>query len=85
MIYVRHARTDSTQEETDLASCATQRILSQQGRNDAIEIGVVWVTMAVPVGVLMSTEYLRTHETAPLAFGEPNGVAKEEIESALET
>lgn len=85
VIYVRHARTDNAQEDTDLASCETQRNLSEQGRLDAASIGETWATLAVPVGELISTEYCRTRETAQLAFGEPNIIPKAQLEQALET
>lgn len=85
VIYVRHARTDNAQEDTDLASCETQRNLSEQGRLDAASIGETWATLAVPVGELISTEYCRTRESAQLAFGEPNIIPKAQLEQALET
>lgn len=85
VIYVRHARTDNAQEDTDLAPCETQRNLSEQGRLDAASIGETWATLAVPVGELISTEYCRTRETAQLAFGEPNIIPKAQLEQALET
>ena len=85
VVYVRHAATDTSQQDTDLASCETQRNLSEQGRIDAANIGAAWTALAVPVGEVISTEYCRTRETAQLAFGEPTIIPKAELESSLET
>jgi phosphohistidine phosphatase SixA len=84
VIYVRHARTDSSQEDTDLSSCETQRNLNERGRADAASIGQAWSALNIPVGRLISTEYCRTHETAALAFGEPDIIAYAELEGLLD-
>lgn len=83
VLYVRHAATDTSQQDTDLASCDTQRNLSEQGRIDAANIGGWWSALAVPVGDVISTEYCRTRETAELAFGEPTVIPKAELETTL--
>lgn len=85
VLYVRHAATDSSQSDTDLSSCETQRNLSDQGRMDAMHIGEWWVTMAVPSGEIISTEYCRTRETAEIAFGEPIIMEKELLLSDLDS
>jgi phosphohistidine phosphatase SixA len=84
VLYVRHARTDQSQEDTDLASCETQRNLSAEGRADAVRIGEAWATLGISVDVIMSTEYCRTRETAQLAFGEPEIVPRAEFEETLD-
>lgn len=84
VIYMRHARTDRSQEDTDLASCETQRNLSAQGRVDAANIGEIWSTLNIAVGDLISTEYCRTHETAQLAFGDPIVIPFAELETSLD-
>jgi phosphohistidine phosphatase SixA len=84
VIYMRHARTDRSQEDTDLASCETQRNLSEQGRSDATNIGAVWSTLNIAVGDLISTEYCRTHETAQMVFGEPTVIPYAELETTLD-
>jgi phosphohistidine phosphatase SixA len=85
VIYVRHAKTDSSQEDTDLASCETQRNLTEEGRSDAARIGEAWSSLNVAISELISTEYCRTRETAELAFGEPQVIPREELETSLET
>lgn len=85
IIYVRHAATDSTQQDTDLASCETQRNLSDKGRADAAKIGEAWTSLSVPVGEVISTEYCRTRETAEMAFGEPEVMQKADLEVSLGT
>ena len=73
VIYFRHARTDFSQDDTDLSdlsNCATQRNLSAEGRNQARLIGDAIATLAIPIGDILSSELCRTRETAELAFGE---------------
>jgi phosphohistidine phosphatase SixA len=73
VIYFRHARTDFSQDDTDLSdlsNCATQRNLSAEGRTQARLIGDAIATLAIPIGDILSSELCRTRETAELAFGE---------------
>ena len=68
----RHAATDLFMTDgdlTDLSDCAQQRNLSEQGRAQARGIAVTWQQMAIPVGLVLSSPYCRTLETALLAFG----------------
>jgi phosphohistidine phosphatase SixA len=72
VIYFRHARTDFSQDDTDLSdltSCATQRNLSAEGREQARLIGEAIAALAIPIGEVLSSELCRTRETAELAFG----------------
>jgi phosphohistidine phosphatase SixA len=72
VIYFRHARTDFSQDDTDLsdlANCATQRNLSSEGRTQARLIGEAIAALAIPIGEVLSSELCRTRETAELAFG----------------
>jgi phosphohistidine phosphatase SixA len=84
VLYVRHAKTDQSQEDTDLSSCETQRNLNEQGRIDAAAIGEVWVALNLPVSRIISTEYCRTRETAELAFGEPEVIPRDELAQELD-
>lgn len=52
-----------------LGACATQRNLSQTGRDDAARIGAVFRRHAVPVGAVLSSRWCRCLDTARLAFG----------------
>lgn len=71
VIYFRHAATDMTQEDRDptLQNCAAQRNLNEQGRADARTIGSAFRSLGIPVGLVHSSRYCRTRETAELAFG----------------
>ena len=73
VIYFRHARTDFSQDDTDLSdlsNCATQRNLSSEGRDQARRIGEAIAALGIPVGEVLSSELCRTRETAELAFGQ---------------
>jgi phosphohistidine phosphatase SixA len=73
VIYFRHARTDFSQDDTDLSdlsNCATQRNLSAEGRDQARRIGEAIAALGIPVGEVLSSELCRTRETAELAFGQ---------------
>ena len=72
VLYFRHARTDFSQDDTDLSdlsNCATQRNLSSEGRAQARLIGESIANLAIPIGEVLSSELCRTRETAELAFG----------------
>jgi phosphohistidine phosphatase SixA len=71
VIYFRHARTNFSQDDTDLSdlsNCATQRNLSVEGRNQARLIGEGIAALGIPIGEVLSSELCRTRETAELAF-----------------
>ena len=73
VIYFRHARTDFSQDDTDLGdleNCATQRNLSAEGRDQARLIGEATAALNLPIGEVLSSELCRTRETAELAFGQ---------------
>ena len=72
VIYFRHGKTDLTTratDRTDLANCATQRRLSEEGRREMAEIGRLFVQMRIPVGTVLASPYCRAIDTARLAFG----------------
>ena len=52
-----------------LGACATQRNLSQAGRDDAARIGAALRRHAVPIGPVLSSRWCRCLDTARLAFG----------------
>jgi phosphohistidine phosphatase SixA len=73
VIYFRHARTDFSQDDTDLSdlsNCATQRNLSPEGQAQARLIGEAIAALGIPIGEVLSSELCRTRETAELAFGQ---------------
>jgi len=67
-VYVRHTHTDRIRGDTDLTDCNKQRLLSEQGREEARNIAESFQKLNFPVGRLISTEYCRTKETTELAF-----------------
>jgi phosphohistidine phosphatase SixA len=70
VIYFRHAATDTAyDQDVDLESCATQRNLSQLGRDQSRDIGEGFRELGIPVGMVRSSEFCRARETAELAFG----------------
>src|SRR5687768_2326199 len=72
VLYFRHARTDFSQDDTDLSdltNCAAQRNLSPEGHAQAQLIGESIAALAIPIGEVLSSELCRTRETAELAFG----------------
>jgi len=72
VIYFRHGRTDLSTHDTDranLANCATQRKLSEPGRQEMEQIGRLFAQMRIPTGVIQASPYCRAIDTVKLAFG----------------
>jgi phosphohistidine phosphatase SixA len=72
VIYFWHAITDRAQTDSDLsdlANCATQRNLTEEGRAQSRLIGDSISVLAIPIGEVLSSELCRARETAELAFG----------------
>ena len=74
VIFFRHAQTerdyaDQADPNLDVNNCATQRSLSEEGWQDAVQIGAAFEFLNIPVGVVYSSEYCRAWQTADLAFG----------------
>jgi phosphohistidine phosphatase SixA len=71
VIFIRHAATEATQDDPrpDLADPSTQRNLSDDGREQARQLGRAIRRLRVPVGTVLASPYARTRETAELAFG----------------
>lgn len=71
-IYFRHGPTESSQQDSDpnnLANCATQRNLTDAGRDLAATIGVNFRALKIPVGVVLASPYCRAREHASHSFG----------------
>lgn len=71
-LVIRHAATDFSkpdQDPVDLKDCRTQRNLSAEGRRDAKRIGQGARRLQLRIGVVLSSPFCRTLETARLAFG----------------
>ncbi|WP_309085862.1 histidine phosphatase family protein [Chelativorans sp.] len=54
----------------DVENCATQRNLSDRGRQQARRIGALFLARAAPIEQVLTSRYCRAQETADLAFRE---------------
>ncbi|NJL54509.1 histidine phosphatase family protein [bacterium] len=72
VIFFRHAQTEvdfADQVFARMGHCATQRMLSEEGWQQARAIGQAFQALNIPVGQVFSSEYCRAWQTADLAFG----------------
>lgn len=72
-VYMRHTKTQKGQEDVDhknLANCATQRNLSEAGREQARVIGKIWKDLNIKFSDVQSSPYCRAKETAKIALGD---------------
>src|SRR5215468_9222739 len=72
VLYFRHTSTDFGQNDdkmTGYEDCATQRNLTQRGRDEARAIGAAIHRIGVPVDRVLASPFCRTRETAELIFG----------------
>jgi phosphohistidine phosphatase SixA len=72
VIYFRHAQTEkdyADQVSATMGDCSSQRMLSEEGWQQAKAIGAGFQTNSIPVGEVISSEYCRSWQTADLAFG----------------
>lgn len=96
VIYLRHAVSDTTQNDADpidVANCATQRNLSEEGRGMAKAIGHAFQSLAIGIDKVLTSPYCRAKETGMLAFGKAEpidplfyslGLSKEAAQQAAE-
>src|SRR5688572_5035532 len=72
VLYLRHTSTDFSQNDSRMTSyedCASQRNLTEQGRDEARVIGEHVKRLKIPIGEVLASPFCRTMETARLAFG----------------
>jgi phosphohistidine phosphatase SixA len=72
VLYLRHTSTDFSQNDSRMTSfedCASQRNLTDRGREEARAIGEHIKRLKIPVGDVLASPFCRTMETARLAFG----------------
>ena len=72
VLLMRHAATDPVAidpGEFNLRDCATQRNLSEAGRETARRLGKAFARLAIPIGQVLSSPYCRCLDTGKLAFG----------------
>lgn len=72
VVLLRHANAPGQGDPAnfDIASCATQRNLSERGRQQARRIGALFAARAEPVGLALASNFCRCADTARLAFGD---------------
>jgi phosphohistidine phosphatase SixA len=71
VLVMRHAMTENATDRVEvLGDCATQRNLSEEGREQARQIGRDIEALGVPVDEVLASPLCRTKETADLAFGD---------------
>ncbi len=72
VLYLRHGATDSSRvdraPQVDLNDCNTQRVLSDAGRQQARELGLILQRARVPVGEVIHSPLCRAMESAQLTF-----------------
>jgi broad specificity phosphatase PhoE len=72
VVLLRHTITTTGVGDPDgfrVEDCASQRNLTEQGREDARRLGAAFRARGVPVGRVLSSRFCRCLETARLAFG----------------
>lgn len=71
VVLIRHATAPGggDPEGFRVDDCATQRNLSEAGRDEARRIGAAFRDRAIPVAAVRSSQWCRCLETARLAFG----------------
>jgi phosphohistidine phosphatase SixA len=71
VIVVRHTATEEggVDDPAKLDDCAPQRELTDEGRQQARELGKAIEDLDIPIGRAVASPYCRTRETAELAFG----------------
>lgn len=89
VIYMRHGKTDNSrpdQLEVDLNDCNTQRLLNDEGRKMASEVGKALKTVNIPIGDIFVSPMCRTKESAQLIFSGRNfSIVKELFSSTNQT
>ena len=72
VLYVRHTSTDFNKNDAGMTSfedCASQRNLTDQGRDEARALAGHLERLGIPIGRVYASPFCRTVETAMLAFG----------------
>jgi phosphohistidine phosphatase SixA len=70
VVLLRHAIASGTVEPSnfDIDKCATQRNLSERGKQQARKIGSLFAARAAPIDRVLSSRYCRSLATADIAF-----------------
>lgn len=74
ILYMRHGNTDNSRPDrvpsVDLNDCATQRPLSDEGRELMKQVGKALREAKIPLGQILVSPMCRTRESAQLAIGD---------------
>lgn len=72
VLYMRHGTTDNSRADAvdlgDFKDCSRQRVLNEEGRQLAVEIGRLIRRAKIPVGTVLHSPLCRARDTARLAF-----------------
>lgn len=70
VVLLNHARTNGSTDPAnfDIAKCATQRNLSERGKQQARKIGALFGARSAPIERVLSSRYCRCIDTARIAF-----------------
>ena len=70
IIFIRHAYAPGNGDPSnfDINDCSTQRNLSEEGRKQAVLIGLLFRKYDIPIDEVISSEWCRCKETASIAF-----------------
>lgn len=79
VVLLRHAQVTGTHDSAtvDPEDCATQRNLSERGRQQARKIGSLFAARAAPIDRVLSSRYCRAFDTGRIAFRD-NAIEKTE-------
>ena len=72
LIFIRHAYAPGggDPDNFDLADCATQRNLNDQGISQSVELGKLFQEHQTPIDIVYSSQWCRCKDTAQYAFGD---------------
>lgn len=82
VVYWRHAATDRSNRDRDLSDmtrCELQRNLSDEGRQQARQVGEGFDRHAIPVEIVLTSAFCRNVESARIAFGEGTYEIREDL------
>ena len=79
VLYIRHGTTDNSRADQvplgDFKDCSRQRVLNEEGRQQAVQLGQFIREAGIPVSQVLHSPLCRARDTAQLAFPQqPGGV-----------
>lgn len=72
VVLINHANAPGSGDPAnfDVENCATQRNLSDRGRQQARRMGALFFARTAPIDQVLTSRYCRARDTANLAFGD---------------